>query len=117
MVTACAGRSPAPVQTVQVKDLAMDCNAVTAELAADTAKQGELGKEKGNKVAQNIAAGTFGVLLFPPALFLMDFQGAADTELKALQSRDQYLSTLALQRCSARTVVGNPTGMPIATAR
>ena len=31
----------------------------------------------------------------------MDFQGAADTELKALQSRDQFLSTLALQRCPA----------------
>jgi hypothetical protein len=33
--------------------------------------------------------------------FAMDFQGAADTETKALDSRDQYLSTLALQRCPA----------------
>ena len=117
MVTACAGRAPAPVQTVQVKDPAMDCNAITAELAADTARQSELGKEKGGKAAQNIVAATFGVLLFPPALFLMDFQGAADTELKALQSRDQYLSTLALQRCSAQPVVGNVVGKSITMAR
>jgi hypothetical protein len=27
------------------------------------------------------------------------FPGAADTESKALEARDQYLSTLALQHC------------------
>ena len=38
MVAACAGRAPAPVQTVQVKDTVMDCTAINAELAADTGR-------------------------------------------------------------------------------
>jgi hypothetical protein len=98
MVSACAGRAPAPVQTVQTKDAMMDCTAINAEIAANTAHEGELGSEKGGKVAQNVAAGVAG--LFVPVLWLaMDFQGAADTESKALDARDQYLSTLALQRC------------------
>jgi hypothetical protein len=93
-VTACAGRAPAPVQTVQMKDAIMDCTAINAEIAANTAHQGELGSEKGGKVAQNVAG-----LFIPVLWFGMDFQGAADTEGRALEARDQYLSTLALQRC------------------
>ena len=100
MVTACAGRAPVPVQTVQMKDAMMDCTAINAEIAANTAHQSELGSEKGGKVAQNVAAGVAG-LLIPVLWFGMDFQGAADTESRALEARDQYLSTLALQRCPA----------------
>jgi hypothetical protein len=116
MVTACAGRAPAPVQTVQMKDAMMDCTAINAEIAANTAHEGALGSEKGGKVAQNVVAGVAG-LFIPVLWFAMDFQGAADTESKALESRDQYLSTLALQRCPAQPMAGNSVGMPLATAR
>ena len=116
MVTACAGRAPAPVQTVQMKDAMMDCTAINAEIATNTGREGELGSEKGGKVAQNVAAGVVGLFIWP-VWFAMDFQGAADTESKALESRDQYLSTLALQRCSTQPMVGNSAGMPLATAR
>ena len=116
MVTACAGRAPAPVQTVQMKDAMMDCTAINAEIAANTAHEGALGSEKGGKVAQNVVAGVAG-LFIPVLWFAMDFQGAADTESKALDSRDQYLSTLALQRCPAQPMVGNSVGVPLATAR
>jgi hypothetical protein len=116
LLAGCAGRAPAPVQTVQVKDATMDCAAVNAEIAADAAKQTVLGKEKGDKVTQNIVAGVAGAVLFWPALFLMDFQGAADTESKALESRDQYLTTLALQRCAAQPVIASPAGVPVAAA-
>jgi hypothetical protein len=116
MVTACAGRAPAPVQTVQTKDAMMDCNAINAEISANTAHQSELGNEKGGKVVQNVAAGVAGLIVWP-LWFAMDFQGAADTESKALESRDQYLSTLALQRCSMQPMVGNSVGMPIAAGR
>ena len=85
---------------VQMKDAMMDCTAINAEIAANTAHQSELGSEKGGKVAQNVAAGVAG-LLIPVLWFGMDFQGAADTESRALEARDQYLSTLALQRCPA----------------
>jgi hypothetical protein len=101
MVTACAGRAPAPVQTVQtvqLKDQTMDCTAINAEIAGDTAKIKELGVEKGGKIAQNAIFGALGV--FVPILWVgLDFQNAQDTERHALESRDQYLSTLALQRC------------------
>ena len=73
----------------------MDCNAITAEIAADAAQQAKLSKEGGEKTTQNVVAGVAGAVLFWPALFLMDFQGAADIDLKALESRDQYLATLA----------------------
>jgi hypothetical protein len=116
MATACAGRAPAPVQTVQMKDAMMDCTAINAEIAANTGRESELGSEKGGKVAQNVAAGVVGLFIWP-VWFAMDFQGAADTESKALESRDQYLSTLALQRCSTQPMVGTSAGMPLATAR
>ena len=89
MVAACAGRAPAPVQTVQLKDMTMDCNAIQAELSADTTRLAALGKEKGDKATQNVVAGVAGALLSWPALFLMDFQGAAETDSKALELRDQ----------------------------
>jgi hypothetical protein len=43
-----------------------------------------------------------GAVLFFPALFLMDFQDAAGTDSKALEARDQYLTTLAAQRCQVQ---------------
>jgi len=97
-LSACAGRSPQPVAVVQQKDTTMDCTAIQAEIQQNTAQAAELGKDKGGKVAQNVAAAAAGVF-FPPLWFLMDFQGSADTEQKALDSRNQYLSTKALAVC------------------
>lgn len=121
LLAACAGRAPNPVQTVQAKDQMMDCTAINAELAADTGKLKDLGSEKGGKVAQNVAMGIAGLIVWP-AWFLMDFQGAADTESHAIEARDQYLSTLALQRCPAQpqqavipstTYIGDTRAVPV----
>jgi hypothetical protein len=81
-----------------MKDAMMDCTAINAEIASNTARQGELGNEKAGKFVQNFAAGFVGVF-FLPAFFLIDAQGTQDIEGRALDARDQYLSTLALQRC------------------
>ncbi|TCK37954.1 hypothetical protein B0G84_3252 [Paraburkholderia sp. BL8N3] len=89
-LTACAGRTPQPMSVVQQKDTTMDCTAVQAQIQQNTAHSAELGKEKGGKVAQNVAAAAAGVF-FPPLWFMMDFQGAADSEQKAIESRNQYL--------------------------
>jgi hypothetical protein len=113
LLPACAGRDPNPVPVVQLKDATMDCAAINAEIAADATRQTDLGKEKGNKVGQNVVAGVVGVALFWPALFLIDFKGAADTESKALESRDQYLGALALQRCQQQ-MAGPSTTPPVA---
>ena len=99
-VSACAGRAPAPVPVVQAQDRYMDCAAINAEVQANNKKVIELGGEEGAKVAQNVAAGVAGLFIWP-LWFAMDFQGAAPKEIAALQARQQYLATLAEQRCGA----------------
>lgn len=97
----CAGRSAQPVAVVQPHDRFMDCPAIMAEVEANNARVKTLASEKGMKVAQNVAAGVAG-LVVPILWFGMDFQGTADTEINALQSRQQYLGVLAEQkRCGA----------------
>ena len=99
VVTAgCAGRTPAPVQTVQMLDNMISCEGIHAEMSNNTQRLGDLGSERGAKVAQNVAAGVAGVFI-PVLWFAMDFQNAAGIEERALQARNQYLATLAIQRC------------------
>ena len=103
----------------------MDCTALNAEIAGNSVHEADLAKEEGNKRGQDVAAGVAGAILFWPALFLMDFQDAAGTERKALESRDQYLATLAAQRCAQQPVVastspaalGNSAAVPVSPAR
>lgn len=100
-LSACAGRAPQPVAVVQPQDRFMDCAAISAEAQANNAQLQHLGAEQGNKVGQNVAAGVVGLFIWP-VWFAMDFQGAADKEEVALNSRNQYLATMAMQRnCGA----------------
>ena len=78
----------------------MDCAAISAEVQANNKKIAELGSEEGGKVAQNVIVGAAG-LFIPILWFGMDFQGTAGKEVVALQSRQQYLATMAEQRCGA----------------
>jgi hypothetical protein len=101
MLGGCAGRAPAPVAVVQPTDRYMDCTAILAEVQANNEKVRQLASDKGLKTAQNVAAGVAGIVV-PVLWFGMDFQGTADTEITALQSRQQYLAMLADQkRCGA----------------
>lgn len=77
----------------------MTCDAIHAEIAANTQRLGDLGTERGAKVAQNVAAGVAGAFFILP-LVLMDFQNAAGIDERAPQSRNQYLATLSQQRCT-----------------
>jgi hypothetical protein len=102
---ACAGRPPQPVALIQPTDRQMDCPAIAAEAQANNVKVQGLASEEGGKVAQNVAAGVAGLFIWP-LLFAMDFQGSADKEATALQSRQQYLTIMAEQRhCGAPRVV------------
>jgi hypothetical protein len=97
----CAGRAPAPVAVIQPTDRYMDCTAILAEVSANNERVKQLAADKGLKTTQNVAAGVAG-LFIPVLWFGMDFQGTADTEITALQSRQQYLSMMADQkRCGA----------------
>jgi hypothetical protein len=122
LLSACAGRPPAPVPVVQPIDEAMSCDAIQAEVGANTQRISELGQERGQKVAQNVVAGVTGAFLILP-LFLMDFQNASGVETTALQQRNAYLSTLARQRCqgmpgvTVQAVTPAPAAAPAAAAR
>lgn len=93
-MSGCAGRTPAPVAIIQPQDRYMNCSAIMAEVQSNNAQVSKLGKEEGEKVAQNVAVGAVG-LFIPILWFGMDFQGAAGKETTALQSRQQYLATMA----------------------
>ena len=67
---------------------------------AEQAGFGLLADEKGIKLAQNVAAGIGGLIVWP-LFFAMDLQGTADVEINALQARQQFLATLAQERCRA----------------
>jgi hypothetical protein len=98
-LTACAGREPAPVASVQPQDIYADCTMIRAEIEANNAKAKELADEQGWKTAQNVGAGRAGIVIWP-IWFGMDFKGAAAKDAAALQARQQYLTTLAEQRCA-----------------
>ena len=51
LATACAGRSPQPVASVQPQDMYADCTMIRAEIEANNAKTKELADEQGWKVA------------------------------------------------------------------
>jgi hypothetical protein len=97
---ACAGRDPQPIATVQIQDNVASCLQIRAEIEANNAKVQQLANEQGWKVAQNVGAGVVGLVLWP-VWFGMDFKDAAGKEAAALQARQQYLTTLATERCAA----------------
>jgi hypothetical protein len=71
ILSACMGRAPQPVATVQPQDQYMNCTAIFAEIQSNNRRIEELAREKGWKVAQNVAAGAAG-LFIPVLWFGMD---------------------------------------------
>ena len=120
LLGACAGRAPNPVAVVQPQDRYMDCSAISAEVADNNKRIAALGGEEGGKVAQNVIAGAAGFFTLGITWIAMDFQGTASKEVSALQSRQQYLATLAEQRCGAvvpmpiQNIPAAPVGVPAA---
>ena len=98
-LSACAGRDPQPIASVQPQDAYSDCTMIRAEIEANNAKASQLANEQGGKVAQNVAAGVVGLVIWP-VWFGMDFKDAAGKEAAALQARQLYLTTLATERCA-----------------
>ena len=102
LLAGCAGRAPQPIATVQPQDVSASCAMITAEIEANNIKVKELADEQGIKVAQNVAAGVAGLVVWP-MLFAMDWQGSAGKDVAALQARQQFLTNLALDRCKPET--------------
>ena len=97
-LAACAGRDPQAIASVQAQDAYSNCTMIRAEIEANNQKAQQLAEEQGLKVAQNVAAGVSGLVIWP-LWFGMDFKGATGQEVAALQARQQFLTTLATERC------------------
>ena len=100
VLSGCAGRAPELTPIVQQVDQHMTCDQIVAEIQANNKRISTLATEEGWKVTQNVAAGVVGLFIWP-VWFGMDFQDAAGKEGQALSQRNQYLGTLAQQRCGA----------------
>jgi hypothetical protein len=96
----CAGRDAQPIATVQPQDTNSDCAMINAEIQANNTRAQALSSEQNGKIAQNVAAGVVGLVIWP-VFFAMDAKGAAATEAQELQTRQTYLANLAAQRCNA----------------
>jgi hypothetical protein len=64
-LAACAGRDPHPVAVVQPQDAQSDCAMIRAEIEANNAQAEKLAEENHAKIAQNVAAGVVGVVIWP----------------------------------------------------
>ena len=115
-VAGCAGRAPQPVAVVQPQDRYADCPAIFAEVQTNNKKIQDLAGEQGGKVAQNVAAGVIGLFIWP-VWFGMDFQGTAGKEVDALNSRQQYLATLAEQRNCGAPAAPPPAALAVAVTQ
>jgi len=98
----CAGRDAAPVSAYSPRDNNLSCEQIDGEIAASNERMVSLAVESKEKEQQNIAAGAAGAIIFLPALFFMDFKGAADTDLAAQVERNRVLDQLAAEKdCDA----------------
>jgi hypothetical protein len=98
-LSACAGRDPELIASVQPQDVYADCTMIRAEIEGNNIKMKELADERGWKVTQNVVTGLAGFVV-PVIWFGMDWKGSVDKDAAALQARQQYLTTLAEQRCA-----------------
>lgn len=68
--------------------MSADCAMIRAEIEANNVQAQKLADENHAKVAQNVAAGVVGVVIWP-VWFAMDAKRAAGTEMDALAARQQ----------------------------
>ena len=94
-VSACAGREPHPIAATNATDSQFDCAGLSREFAANERSVIAIGKEKAGANARNIAFGVTGVVLFWPALFLMDPKSPQRVEIDALHNRNLVVADIA----------------------
>ena len=78
--------TPIRFAVVQPQDAQSDCAMIRAEIEANNTQAEKLADENHAKIAQNVAAGVVGVVIWP-VWFAMDAKGAAGTEMDALKAR------------------------------
>jgi hypothetical protein len=99
-LSACAGREPQPIATVQPQDANSDCATINAEIQANSSRAQVLASEQNTKSAWQ-------------TWLTMGAKSSADSDAASLQTRQQYLENLAAQRCAPPpAVVAAPPQLP-----
>ncbi|WBT38625.1 MULTISPECIES: hypothetical protein [Hyphomicrobium] len=98
---ACAGRAPQIPPLFHATDRSIACDQIAAETKVNNQKISDLATEQQWKFGQNVTAGIVGFMAWPAWLGL-DFQDAAGQEARALSQRNEYLLTLAKERCQPK---------------
>jgi len=98
---ACAGRPPSPPTLFLATDRELGCDQISAETKLNNGRMTELATEKQWKFGQNVVAGIAGFMAWP-AWLALDLQDAAGREAHALSQRNEYLLTLASERCETK---------------
>jgi hypothetical protein len=102
-LTACGGRTPAPVMVAQYGDQQKSCKALEFEM---NNIQGEIQRllPKTDKTGKNVALGVAGWFFLVP-LFFMDFKNAEAVEYEAYRQRYNHLASLAMSKdCGAEII-------------
>lgn len=99
-LAACAGRDPRHIPVVEPNDTAMNCQALSALIAANNYRIESLYAEHERASDSNVAIGVVGALLFWPALFALDTSDAERVEAQQLSDRNRYLASVGQdKRC------------------
>ena len=99
MLSACGGRTAAPVMISQYGDQNKSCQALEFEM---NNAQNEIQRllPKTDKTGTNVALGVAGWFLLVP-WFFMDFKNAEQTEYEAYRQRYNHLAAIAMsKKCS-----------------
>lgn len=86
ILTACVGRTPHPISTVQPGDKHLACSQIEAEVIQRQDGLQDLETERATRQQANIAKGIGGILLFP-VWFFLDLGSAPETEASAIKKR------------------------------
>lgn len=113
LLSACAGRAPQLAPLVLASDQGLTCEAIQAEARLNNEQMAALATEEDLKLGQNVVAGVAGFMIWP-AWFALDFQDAAGKEGKALSRRNEYLATLADERCGPQPATTVAADLPLA---
>ena len=85
-LAACAGRDPHPVSVVQPPDTQSNRAMIRAEIEANNVQAQKLAEENHAKIAQNVAAGVVGVVVWPVWFAMGGYGGGCPQGAAAIPS-------------------------------
>ncbi len=96
VLTACAGRTPRPVDAMKVTDKELTCEQIQNELLLSNNEISRLSVDA-DKTAKNVALGIAGWFLIIP-WFFMDLKNAEKTEMEAHRQRINTLNLMYMNK-------------------